>query len=163
MAGVETKVVKITPPEGVQMILGQAHFIKTVEDLYEAIIVSCPSAKFGVAFCESSGPALVRFDGNDEELTEQAAGIAAEIGAGHSFIVLLKEAFPISVLNRIKGTEEVATVYCATGNSIRVLIADVAEGRAILGVADGLRAKGIETDEDKQARREFLRKIGYKR
>lgn len=159
----EIKVVDLSPPEGAQLIIGQAHFIKTVEDLYETLATSSPSAKFGVAFCESSGPALVRFDGNDEELTKIASEMGMKLAAGHSFIILLRGIFPLSVLNRVKGVEEVVTVYCATGNPVRVLVADVGDGRAVLGVADGIKAKGLETDDEKQKRKEFLRKIGYKR
>jgi len=159
----EVKVVDLSPPEGAQLIIGQAHFIKTVEDLYETLATSSPSAKFGVAFCESSGPALVRFDGNDEELTKTASEMAMRLSAGHSFIILLRGIFPVNVLNRVKGVEEVTTVYCATGNSVRVLVADTGEGRAVLGVADGIRPKGLETEEDKLKRKEFLRSIGYKR
>lgn len=159
----EIKVVDLSPPEGAQLIIGQAHFIKTVEDLYETLATSSPSAKFGVAFCESSGPALVRFDGNDEELTKTASEMGMKLAAGHSFIILLRGIFPLSVLNRVKGVEEVVTVYCATGNPVRVLVADVGDGRAVLGVADGIKAKGLETDDEKQKRKEFLRKIGYKR
>jgi adenosine/AMP kinase len=159
----EIKVVDLSPPEGAQLIIGQAHFIKTVEDLYETLATSSPSAKFGVAFCESSGPALVRFDGNDEELTKIASEMGMKLAAGHSFIILLRGIFPLSVLNRVKGVEEVVTVYCATGNPVRVLVVDVGDGRAVLGVADGIKSKGLETDDEKQKRKEFLRKIGYKR
>jgi adenosine/AMP kinase len=163
MNQVEIKVVDLSPPEGAQLIVGQAHFIKTVEDLYETLATSSPSVKFGVAFCESSGPALVRFDGNDSELTKTASEMGMKLSAGHSFIILLRGIFPLSVLNRVKWVEEVATVYCATGNPVRVLIADVGDGRAVLGVADGIKSKGLETDDEKQKRKEFLRKIGYKR
>lgn len=163
MSQTEIKVVDLSPPEGVQLIVGQAHFIKTVEDLYEALVTSSPSAKFGVAFCESSGPALVRFDGNDEELTKMASEMGMKLSAGHAFIILLRGIFPLSVLNRVKAVEEVVTVYCATGNPIRVLVADVGNGRAVLGVADGVRSKGLESNDEKQKRKEFLRKIGYKR
>jgi len=159
----EVKVVDLSPPEGAQLIVGQAHFIKTVEDLYETLATSSPSAKFGVAFCESSGPALVRFDGNDEELIKTASEMAMRLSAGHSFIILLRGIYPLSVLNRVKGVEEVTTIHCATGNPVRVLVADIGEGRAVLGVADGIRAKGLEKDEEKQKRKEFLRNIGYKR
>ena len=159
----EIKVVDLSPPEGAQLIIGQAHFIKTVEDLYETLVTSSPSAKFGVAFCESSGPALVRFDGNDSELIKTASEMGMKLSAGHSFIILLRGVFPLSVLNRVIGVEEVATVYCATGNSVRVLVADIGDGRAVLGVADGIKSKGLETDDEKQKRKEFLRRIGYKR
>lgn len=163
MKDIELKVIELSAPDGAQLILGQAHFIKTVEDLYETLVASSPSAKFGLGFCESSGPALVRSDGNDEELTKAASEMALKLGAGHSFVVLLRGLFPISVLNRIKGTDEVASVYCATGNLVRALVADIGEGRALLGVADGVRPKGLETERDKSERKEFLRKIGYKR
>jgi len=163
MGRIEIKAVDVSLPEGAQLMLGQSHFIKTVEDLYEALATSCPSAKFGIAFCESSGPALVRFDGNDAQLARAASEIALKISSGHSFVVLLKDVYPINVMNRVKSLEEVATVYCATGNPVKVLVADVGEGRALVGVADGLRPKGVESEKDKEERKQFLRKIGYKK
>ena len=157
------KSVRLQVPEGFQLIVGQSHFIKTVEDLYETLATSAPGVKFGVAFCEASGKALVRFDGSDPEPTSMAKDFASAIGAGHSFVVVLKGAFPINVLNRIKSVEEVATVYCATSNSVTVLVAEENGGRGIIGVVDGVSPRGVERDEDKAERREFLRKIGYKR
>jgi adenosine/AMP kinase len=154
--------IEIKPPEGTQIIVGQAHFIKTVEDLYEALASSSPGIRFGLAFCESSGPSLVRYDGNDKALTDSAAEMALNIGTGHAFVILIKDAFPINVLNRIKMVEEVATIFCATGNAVRLIIGEE-EGRGILGVIDGTKPKGIETQEDKQKRHNFLRQIGYKR
>ncbi|MCD6477506.1 MAG: adenosine-specific kinase [Candidatus Aenigmarchaeota archaeon] len=158
----ETKIVKIDVPEGCNIILGQAHFIKTVEDLYESIAETVPTAKFGVGFCESSGPSLVRRTGNDEELVEIASKTALEIGAGHSFIIYLKNAYPINVLNKIKSVSEVCNIYCATANPVEVVIAETEQGRGILGVIDGSKSKGIESDEDIKQRRALLRKIGYK-
>ncbi len=155
--------IELVPPEGFQLILGQSHFIKTVEDLYETLSSSMPGAKFGVAFCESSGPALLRYDGSDAEATELAKGFGLKLSAGHSFVVVLKGAYPINVLGRIKAVEEVVGIYCATANNVVVLVADTKEGRAILGVADGSRTKGIESESDKEERHRLLRKIGYKR
>ncbi len=155
--------VRLEVPEGFQLILGQSHFIKTVEDLYEALATSGQGVKFGVAFCEASGKALVRFDGSDEEATTLARGFAVSLGAGHSFVVVLRGTFPISVLNRIKAVEEVVTVFCATSNSVIVLLAEEGGGRGIMGVVDGVSPKGTEGEGDKAERREFLRKIGYKR
>jgi hypothetical protein len=155
--------VKIAVPEGLQLILGQAHFIKTVEDLYEALVSSMPGIKFGVAFCEASGNALVRYDGTDDELSKRAQDFASRIGAGHSFVVVLSGAFPINVLNRIKAIEEVASVFCATSNSVTVMVAEANEGRGVLGVIDGVVPKGVEGVKDREERHAFLRKIGYKR
>ena len=146
-----------------QVIIGQAHFIKSVEDLYEALTTSMPGLKFGVAFCEASGKALVRFDGSDEALTRLAADYARRIGAGHAFVVVLAGAFPINVLNRIKMVEEVATIFCDTSNTITVLVAESGSGRGVLGVIDGVSPKGEEGSPEKEERRQFLRKIGYKR
>ena len=158
----EFKTVRIEPPENCNIILGQAHFIKTIEDLYEAIVTSVPAAKFGVAFCESSGPCLVRHDGTDPELRNMAAKKALEIGCGHSFIIFLKNAYPINVLDKVKKTDEVCTVYAATANPLEAIIAETEQGRGIVGIVDGLKSKGIETEKDIKARKEFLRKIGYK-
>jgi adenosine/AMP kinase len=159
---VEFKTVKIEVPEGANVILGMAHFIKTVEDLYEALINAVPNIKFGIGFCESSGPCLVRHEGTDEELMRLAAEKAFEIACGHCFIVFLKNAYPINVLDKIKNVPEVCTIYAATANPLEVVIAETKQGRGIMGVVDGLRSRGIETGEDKKAREEFLRKIGYK-
>jgi len=146
-----------------QLILGQTHFIKSVEDIYEALVTSMPGIKFGVAFCEASGKALIRFDGSDEELTRLARDYASRIGAGHTFVVVLAGAFPINVLNRLKSVEEVAQVFCATSNPVTVIVADAGKGRGVLGVVDGVAPKGVEGEEDRKERRAFLRKIGYKR
>lgn len=154
--------VPIKKPEEANLILGQSHFIKTVEDLYEALINSVPNIKFGIGFCESSGPCLVRTEGNDEALTKLAAENALNIGCGHSFIILVKNAYPINLLKAIKDVYEVCTIYCATANPVEVIVAEIENGRAVLGVVDGLKPKGIETEEDKIKRKEFLRKIGYK-
>jgi adenosine/AMP kinase len=159
---VELKIVKIEPPEHCNVILGQAHFIKTIEDLFEAVSASVPNAQFGVAFCESSGPCLVRHDGTDPELRKLAAKKAFEIGCGHSFIIYLKDAYPINILDKVKKTDEVCTVYAATANPLEVVIAETEQGRGIVGVVDGFKIKGIETEQDIKTRKEFLRNIGYK-
>ncbi|MDI6847396.1 MAG: adenosine-specific kinase [Candidatus Bathyarchaeia archaeon] len=158
----EFKTVKIEVPEDCNVILGMAHFIKTVEDLYEALVNAVPNIKFGIGFCESSGPCLVRHEGNDETLRQMAAKKACEIACGHSFIIFLKNAYPINVLDKIKNTPEVCTVYAATANPLEVIIAETDLGRGIAGVIDGLKSKGIETEEDIKERKELLRKIGYK-
>jgi len=157
------KSVRIDMPEDTNVIVGQTHFIKTVEDLYEAVVSTVPQAKFGVAFCEASGPCLVRVDGNDERLMKAAADNAMRIGAGHSFVVFLDRAYPINVLNRIKDTQEVCSVFCATANPVEVIVAENETGRGVLGVIDGERPKGIESAKDVEDRKAFLRKIGYKR
>ena len=159
----EFKTVKINRPEGANVILGMSHFIKTVEDIYEVLISACPNIKFGLGFCESSGPCLVRTEGNDQGLKKLAGENALNIGAGHSFIVILEDAFPINVLNAIKNVPEVCKVYCATANSVEVIVAESGQGRGIIGVIDGLRPKGIEGESDVKWRKDFLRKIGYKR
>jgi hypothetical protein len=158
----EFKTVKIQVPEGCNVIFGMAHFIKTVEDLYEALVNSVPNIKFGIGFCESSGPCLVRHEGNDEELRLLAAEKALEIACGHSFIIFIKNAYPINVLDKIKNVSEVCTIYAATANSLEVVIAETEDGRGVVGVIDGLKSKGIENEEDIKMRKEFLRKIGYK-
>ncbi len=158
----EIKTVKIEKPEDVNVILGQSHFIKTVEDLYEALVSSVPGIKFGLAFCESSGACLVRWIGTDDEMTELAKKNAYALSAGHSFIILLKNAYPINVLNTVKMVPEVCQIYCATANAVEVIIAEGDTGRGILGVIDGLKSKGIEDEEGIAWRTEFLRKIGYK-
>lgn len=159
----KTDEVQLPVPEGFQLILGQAHFIKSVEDLYEALASAAPGLKFGLAFCEASGKALVRFDGSDPECTSLARDFAARVAAGHSFAVVLKDAFPINVLNRIKTVEEVTGIYCATSNSVTVLVAESGGGRGVIGVIDGIKPKGIELPEDVRERHDFLRKVGYKR
>ncbi len=154
--------VRIEKPEDLNLVLGQSHFIKTVEDLYEALVGSSPHLRFGLAFCESSGPRLVRRAGNDPELVELAVKNALAIGAGHSFIVFLREGFPVNVLNQIKQVPEVCRVFCATANPVEVVLAETERGRAILGVVDGGSPLGVEGDEDVAARYELLRRIGYK-
>jgi adenosine/AMP kinase len=143
-------------------ILGQAHFIKTVEDLHEAVVTTAPHLKFGLAFCESSGPSLVRYSGNDPELVELAKRNALAIAAGHAFIIFLKDGFPVNILNTVKSVPEVCRVFCATANPVEVVIAETEQGRGILGVIDGLKSKGLESDNDIRWRKDFLRKIGYK-
>ena len=159
----ETKSVPIRFPEGANIILGQSHFIKTIEDLYEILISSAPGMRFGVAFCEASGPCLIRFDGNDEELKAAAVKIADDVGAGHSFIVVMTDGFPINVLNAVKACPEVCRVYCATANPVEAIVVETEQGRGILGVVDGESPKGVENEDDIRARRDFLRTIGYKR
>ncbi len=158
----DLKTVKIDVPEGVNVIVGTAHFIKTVEDLYEALVNSVPNIKFGVGFCESSGPCLVRHEGNDEELRQLAAEKAFDIRCGHSFIIFLKNAYPINVMDKIQKVPEVCTIHAATANPLEIIVAETELGRGILGVVDGLASKGIETPADIEQRKEFLRKIGYK-
>ncbi len=155
--------VRVEKPDDVNVVLGQAHFIKTVEDLYEVVAGSVPGAKFGLAFCESSGDCLVRLEGNDPELKALAQANALAIGAGHSFILFLKDCYPINVLNAIKGVSEVCTVFCATANAVEVVIAESAQGRGILGVIDGAKPKGIEGPDGVAWRTGLLRKFGYKR
>lgn len=158
----ETLTVQIDKPDEMNMILGQAHFIKTVEDLHEAMVSSAPNLSFGIAFCESSGPRLVRKTGNDPRLTELAAKNALELGAGHCFIILMDGGFPINVLNAVKQVQEVCGIYCATANPVEVVIAETDGGRGILGVIDGGKTAGVETDADIAERKTFLRTIGYK-
>ncbi len=159
----KTDEVVIKVPDGFQLIIGQAHFIKTVEDLYEVLSTSMPGIRFGVAFCEASGKALVRSDGSDKASIRLAKESAMKLGAGHSFVIALNGAFPINVLNRVKAVEEVVGIYCATSNTITALVAHTRQGRGILGVVDGVAPKGYESESDKRDRRAFLRKIGYKR
>jgi adenosine/AMP kinase len=159
----ELKTIKIKKLEDVNIIIGQSHFIKTVEDLYETLITYVPGIKFGLAFCESSGPCLIRSEGNDSELIKLAQENAYNLSCGHSFFIALKNAFPINVLNQVKSVQEICSIYCASANPIEVVIAESEQGRGILGVIDGEKSKGIETDQDKQERKDFLRKIGYKR
>ncbi len=159
---VEIKIVKIDVPKECNVVLGTAHFIKTVEDLYEALKNAVPEVKFGIGFCESSGPCLVRYEGNDEELRSLASKYAFELSCGHSFIVFMKNAYPINTIDKIKQVPEVCTIHSATANPVEVIVAETEQGKGILGVVDGFRSKGIETETDIRARREFLRKIGYK-
>lgn len=161
-AQVEFSLVGLEKPAEVNLILGQSHFIKTVEDIHEAMVNSVPGVKFGLAFCESSGPCLVRASGTDPQLLELAKKNALAISAGHAFLVLIRDAYPINVLNAIKRVPEVCTIFCATANDVQAVIAETEQGRGILGVIDGARSAGIETPEDVEERKEFLRKIGYK-
>jgi len=154
--------VKIDPPKDCNTIVGMAHFIKTAEDLYEALVNSVPNIQFGLAFCESSGPCLVRHEGNDPELRQLAAEKTFEFGCGHSFLIFIKNAYPLNVLDKIKKVPEVCTIYAATANPLEIIVAETEQGRGIIGVVDGLKIKGIETDKDIADRRGFLRKIGYK-
>lgn len=159
----EIKNIRLSIPEDCNVVVGQSHFIKTIEDLYEAMATGCAHARFGIAFCEASGPCLIRVDGNDEGLKKAAAENAMLVGAGHTFILFLKNAFPINVLNAIKACPEVCRIFCATANPVEVIVAETEQGRGILGVVDGFAPKGVEAESDAGARREFLRKIGYKR
>jgi len=158
----EFKTVKIFPPQDANLILGQAHFIKTAEDLYEAIANAVPNAKFGLGFCESSGPCLVRSEGNDPELKQLASEKALEIACGHSFLIILRNAYPINVLDKIKAVPEVCGIYAATANPLEIVVAETEQGRGIMGVVDGSRSKGLETEGEVKDRKQFLRKIGYK-
>jgi len=158
----ELKVINIEKPEDMNFILGHSHFIKTVEDLHEALINVNAGLKFGLAFCEASQDALVRFSGTDRALIELAKKNAFNLSAGHSFIIFLGNAFPINVLNTVKNVPEVTRVYCATANPVQVIVAETELGRAILGVVDGVQSKGIETEKDIAKRKDFLRMIGYK-
>lgn len=158
----EINSVAMSIPEGCNFILGQTHFIKTVEDLYEIMVGTSPQVKFGIAFCEASGDCLIRVAGNDKNLEQITTQNAQNLGAGHSFLILLKDAFPINFLNAIKQCPEVCNIYCATANPVQVIIAETDQGRAILGVVDGFSPKGVESADDVKARKEFLRNIGYK-
>ena len=159
----ELLTVPVPIPEGCNIILGQTHFIKTIEDLYEIIATTVPQAKFGVAFTEASGPCLIRTEGNDEELITACVRTLESIGAGHVFCVFLKNAFPINVLTPVKNCPEVCRIFCATANPLQVIVASNSQGWGILGVIDGFPPKGVETAEEREARRDLLRKIGYKR
>jgi adenosine/AMP kinase len=161
-AGMELKTVRIQIPEGANIILGQTHFIKTAEDLYEILACASPHIKFGVAFAEASGPCLIRYEGNDTDLTQTAVGVLENIGAGHVFAILIREAFPINVLNSIKMCPEVCRVFCATANPLEVIVGESEQGRGIMGVIDGSSPKGVEKDSDKTARKALLRNFGYK-
>jgi adenosine/AMP kinase len=154
--------VRIEKPADLNVIIGQAHFIKTVEDLHEALVGVSPHLRFGIAFCEASGDRLVRTSGNDDELVRLAASNASTIGAGHAFVVLLREGFPVNVLNPIKAVPEVCGIFCATANTVDVLVAVTDDGRGVVGVIDGQPPLGIETDGDQARRRALLRQIGYK-
>lgn len=159
----EIKTVKIETPKDCNVILGMAHFIKTVEDIYEAMVNSVPNIKFGLAFCESSGERLVRTDGTDDELRKAAAENMLKLGCGHSFLVILRGAYPVNVLNALKMVPEVCTVYAATANPLEVIVAETERGKGVLGVIDGLKPAGTEDEKGVEWRKSFLRKIGYKR
>ena len=154
--------VAVTIPEGCNIILGQTHFIKTAEDLFEVIVTTAPHAQFGIAFTEASGPCLIRTEGNNGQLVEVCVQNLMAIGAGHIFCILLSNAYPINVLNAVKACPEVCCVFCATANPLQVLTASSAQGTGVIGVIDGFPPRGVEGDEDRKQRREFLRKIGYK-
>ena len=158
-----TKTVKVDIPVDCNVIFGHSHFIKSVEDLYEALVTSSPSLKFGIAFCEASQKRLIRTDGNDAELIKLASTAAFDVACGHSFFIYMKNGFPINVLQRVKNVDEVCRIYCATANPLEVIVAETHQGRGVMAVIDGEPPLGIETEEDKQERSEFLRKIGYKR
>ncbi|MGZ5418793.1 MAG: adenosine-specific kinase [Nocardioides sp.] len=155
-------VVGVAIPDGVNLIFGQSHFIKTIEDLYEALVGSSPHLRFGIAFCEASGPRLVRRAGNDADLVDLAVRNASAIGAGHSFVVFLREGFPVNVLNQVKAVPEVCHVYCATANPVQVIVAETEQGRGVLGVIDGGSPLGVEDENDERERKSLLRDIGYK-
>ncbi|MEW5795880.1 MAG: adenosine-specific kinase [Candidatus Zixiibacteriota bacterium] len=161
--GFKEHIVKVNIPAGTNFILGMSHFIKTTEDLYETLVTASPSLKFGLAFCEASAKRLVRSDGNDAELIELAEKTAFDIGCGHTFMVFLRDGFPINVLGRIRNIDEVCRIFCATANPLQVIVAETDQGRGVLGVIDGQTPLGIEGEEDKRERLTFLRKIGYKR
>ncbi len=158
----ELTVIPLRKPEDVNLILGQSHFIKTVEDLHEALVGAVPGIQFGLAFCEASGPALVRWSGTDEELIELARNTMYELGTGHAFLILLRNAFPINVLPAVQRVQEVCHIFCATANPVEVIVAETEQGRGILGVIDGYRTKGIETEQDISDRKALLRRFGYK-
>jgi adenosine/AMP kinase len=158
----DLKTVRVEIPTGANIILGQTHFIKTAEDLYEILAGSSPYIKFGVAFTEASGPCLVRYEGNDPDLTQAAIATVENIGAGHVFAILIREAFPINVLNSVKMCSEVCRIYCATANPLEVVIAETDQGRGVMGVIDGSSPKGVEQESDKAARKTLLRNFGYK-
>ena len=158
----EFKTVRIPIPDGANIILGQSHFIKTAEDLYEILAGASPQIKFGIAFSEASGPCLIRHEGNDGPLTEAAVALLQDIAAGHVFAILIRDAFPINVLNAVKLCPEVCRIFCATANPLQVVVAETEQGRGIMGVVDGSSPKGIEGDGDKAARKTMLRNFGYK-
>lgn len=163
MDAMDLKTVRLTIPENGNIIVGQSHFIKTVEDLYEAIVNTVPQTKFGIAFNEASGACLTRVDGNDADLQANATANAQLIAAGHVFVVSMRDGYPINVLSRIREIPEICTIFCATANPLEVIVAETEQGRGILGVIDGHSPKGVETDADKKWRRDLLRTIGYKR
>ena len=158
----DLQTLRVDIPEGCNIILGQTHFIKTAEDLYEIVVTAVPQAKFGIAFTEASGPCLIRTEGNDETLVKASVKTLQSIGAGHVFCIYLKEAFPLNLLNAVKNCPEVCRIFCATANPLEVVVASTEQGKGILGVIDGFPPKGVETAADKAGRKDFLRKIGYK-
>ncbi len=158
----EIKAIPVELPSECNIIIGHSHFIKTVEDLYEIMVGISSQVKFGIAFCEASGPCLIRITGNDDILQAVATRNAENIGAGHSFVILLQQAFPINFLNAIKQCQEICNIYCATANPVEVIVAETEQGRGILGVVDGFSPQGVETQADVQSRKDFLRRIGYK-
>lgn len=158
----EIKIVSVEIPQDCNIIIGQSHFIKTVEDLHEVMVASSSQVRFGLAFCEASGPCLIRISGNDEVLQEVAQKNAVAIASGHSFVILMKNAYPINFLNAIKQSPEVCSIYCATANPVEVIVVETEQGRGIIGVVDGFSPKGVESPEDVKARKDFLRHIGYK-
>jgi len=158
----KTHIVDIKKPETVNFIIAQSHFIKTVEDVYEALVESVPGIQFGIAFCEASGPRMIRTEGTDKEMIKLAQQNAQEVGAGHALFIFLKNVFPINVLNRLKAISEIVHIYCATANPTQIVVAETDKGRGILGVIDGESPLGVENDTSKQVRKDFLRKIGYK-
>jgi hypothetical protein len=159
----ELKAIRVEVPEDGNIIIGHSHFIKTVEDLYEAIVNTVPQMKFGIAFNEASGPCLIRVDGNDDALKSLAARNAQAIAAGHTFVIVLRDGYPINILSRVREIPEVCTIHCATANPVEVIVAETEQGRGVLGVVDGSSPKGVESDEDAKKRHGFLRMIGYKR
>jgi adenosine/AMP kinase len=158
----ELSAIEIVKPVDANVIIGQAHFIKTVEDLYEAVVAAVPAVKFGVAFCEASGPCLIRHTGTDDELEAAAVRAAKAIGAGHVFVIMLGNAFPINVLNQVKAVTEVCSIFCATANEVRVIVATDGGARGVMGVIDGSAPKGVEGEPEQAERRAMLRRFGYK-
>ncbi|MCC6015477.1 MAG: adenosine-specific kinase [Desulfurococcaceae archaeon] len=163
MSQITFEVIDIPIPQGTNVIIGHSHFIKTVEDIYETLVTSVPGIRFGLAFNEASGKRLIRFEGNDDELTKLAIEVAKKIGAGHIFVLYIRNAWPINVLNALKHVQEVVQIYAATGNPLQVVVANTNQGRGIVGVIDGYTPLGVESDEDKKERYMFLRRIGYKK
>ena len=161
--GLEFECIVIEKAEGASAILGHAGFIKTVEDLREAMVGSVPGVKFGIAFAEASGPCLVRSDGNDDGLRRQAENSILKIAAGHTFLIIFREAYPINVINNVRNVSEVAAIYCATSNPVQVIVAKVEDGRSVIGIVDGLSSRAIESEDDKQSRSKLLRDLGYKK
>ncbi|HEX3319301.1 MAG TPA: adenosine-specific kinase [Terriglobales bacterium] len=159
----EFESVRMEFPEDTNIVVGQSHFIKTVEDIYEAVVNTVPGAKFGIAFNEASGPCLTRADGNDDELKNAAIRNAQSLAAGHVFVLILRSAYPINLLNVVQNTPEVVSIFCATANPVEIIVAKSAQGRGVMGVIDGSSPKGVETESDVDTRKDFLRKIGYKR